>query len=97
MIDRESKKERLKTKSQASRAKADELLNDELEILRKANKTDIENLCPKTASEELYNKLIAEVNESTRQNESVAELNNRVKKLGSDAIHLAKDIVKLLR
>ena len=96
MTEREIKKEKLRIKSLRSRQRADELLEDELQALQNATRTDLENLRPNITDEETYNKLIAAVEEATRRNEDLAQLKARLEKLGSTAISVVRKAARLL-
>jgi len=96
MGDRAKKKAELKKQSEKAAMKADEILATDLEALKNATKTDIEGLRPKVEDQETYDRLIAVVEESTRNNESLAQLKGRIEKLGATALSLAKSVVRLL-
>ncbi len=96
MNDREKKKERLKKISRESREKADAALSEELQALKEATDTKLEELRPRVTDEATYDKLIAEVKEATARNESLAQLKERVKKLGPVALCVLKESRKLL-
>jgi len=96
MNDREKRKEELRKKSKVSKERTDALLSEEIEALKKATRIDLEKLRPKITDKEEYDKLIAEVEESTNKNESTTELKGRIEKLGSKAINIVKEAMKLL-
>lgn len=96
MNDRKKKKDELKNQSAEAAKRADELLENELEALKQATTTDLESLRPHVADEETYNKLIEVVEESTRNNESLAQLKERIEKLGEIGLSMAKRIIQLL-
>jgi hypothetical protein len=97
MSDREEKKKKLRDLARQSKQKADELLEDELRVLAEATQSDLEALRPKITDEQTYQKLIAAVRESTSKNESLAELKDRLEKVGSGLSQVAKVAVKLLK
>jgi uncharacterized protein (DUF342 family) len=96
MNERETKKEELRQRSQESRRRADQLLQDELEALKNATRTDLEALRPDMTDENTYDELIAAIEEATRRNEDLAQLKERLEKLGSAAVVVAKKAVNLL-
>jgi len=97
MSAKDDLKAKLAQKSAESRARADALLADEYEILKKATRTDLEALRPKITDQALYDQLIALVEEATQKNMDLALLQQRLKTLGSGAIQLSKEVVKLLK
>jgi len=92
MNDREKKKERLRRKSRIAREKADAALAEELQALKKATDTKLEELRPRITDEVTYDKLIAEVKEATARNESLAQFRERVEKLGPAALRVVKEL-----
>ncbi|GAH58722.1 unnamed protein product [marine sediment metagenome] len=96
MNEREKRRKILRDKAEESSIRTDKLLENELESLRKATRSDLERLRPRIADEATYNRLIAIVEESTRLQENLAELKGRIESLGSKAIRSARDILKLL-
>ena len=96
MNDREERKKKLMALAEESKKQTDELLADELNALKAATRTDLEKLRPKVVDEASYNKLISAVEESTRSNESLAQLKDRIEKLGGEVIRISKVAVKLL-
>jgi len=96
MSDREERKRRLRKASREAALRADELLEAEFQVLRKASSEDWESLRPKVTSAEEYEKLIAAVREATRLNESAADFRTRIEGLGSETMKIAKTVVKFL-
>lgn len=96
MTSREDKKEKLRVLARESKKKVDEILVDELQILRAATTTDLEKLRPKVTDEATYDKVISAVGESTRDNESKAQLKQRVVGLGSKGINMVGELFDLL-
>jgi len=96
MKSREEQKADLKRKAKKTTAKVERLLADELSALKEVTRTDLEKLRPKITDEETYQRLIDAVEESTRRNESIAQLKSRVEKLGAKAVEIAKKIAGLL-
>ncbi len=97
MSDREEKEKRLKELSKEARKEADGELENELKALLEVTRSDLEKLRPKVSDETSYNKLIAAVEEATQRNESLAELKNRIEKLGTEVVRLGKEAAKLLK
>jgi hypothetical protein len=86
----------LEQQSEAAAKETDELLSEELDALKDATAADMESLKPKITDKKIYDKLIDAVKESTDKNESLAQLEARLKTLGTTAIKVAKEAVKLL-
>jgi transposase len=86
----------LERQSEEAAKETDELLSEELDALKDATAADMESLKPKITDKETYAKLIDAVKESTDKNESLAQLEARLKTLGTTAIKVAKEAVKLL-
>ncbi len=87
----------LEKQSKESANEADEMLSEELNALKKATTDDMESLKPKITDKETYDKLINAVRESTDKNESIAQLGDRLRTLGTTAINVGKEAVKLLK
>ena len=92
MNDRAKKKERLKRISIESRKKADAALSEELQALKEATGTKLEELRPHVTDESTYDRLVAEVKEATSRNESLAQFKERVEKLGPAALRVVKEL-----
>jgi len=97
MNGREERKKKLRDLAKESKKFADEVLESELRALMDANRSDLEKLRPKVTNEATYSKIIAAVEESTRCNESLAELKDRIEKLGSEVVVVIKEAAKLLK
>lgn len=97
MNKRAEKKKKLRELGLESKKRTDELLESELQALKMTTRTDLERLLPKVTDEASYNQLISVVEESTRCNESLAQLKDRLEKLGSNVIRIGKEAVKLLK
>lgn len=89
-------KDDLRKAAMESAAEADALLEKEYNSLKKLTSTDYEKLKPQVVDKELLDKLIQIVQEATNNNLSLAEFEERAKKLGEGVVVLAKDIIKLL-
>ncbi len=57
----------------------------------------LESLKPRISDKASFDQLVAAVKESTRQNEDIAQLQNRLKTLGSGVLAVAKEAAGLLR
>ena len=79
----------------AAKAATDDLA-EEFKALQDATIADLEKLKPKVSDSEAYDKLIVAVKEATAKNESIAEFKNRLQKLGSNVVALAKEVKGLL-
>jgi len=87
----------LRKKSRESAAKADQLLEHELESLKGATSIDLESLRPKLSLDaESFDQLVEAVQQATQRNESIAELKHRLEKLGSTVVAVAKKASTLL-
>lgn len=86
----------LEQQSEEAAKETDELLSKELDALRNATAADMESLKPKITDKETYDKLIDAVKQSTDNNESLAQLETRLKTIGTAVIKVAKEAVKLL-
>ncbi len=87
----------LEKQSEDAAKETDEMLSEELDALKNATAADMASLKPKITDKETYDKLIDAVKESTDKNESLAQLEARLKTLGTTAIKVAKEAVKLLK
>lgn len=96
MGDREERKKKLQEAANKSKQVADELLDADLQALKKATLSDMEVLRPKVSDKEAFEKLIGAVKESTSRNESMAQLKNRLEKAGGQVMQIAKESVELL-
>jgi hypothetical protein len=96
MSSKEELKKRMKEKAAASAANTDALLENELQALQEATKTDLEALRPKVSDPETYKKLMDIVVQSSRANENIGQLQERMEKAGSQVVKLAKKVYGLL-
>lgn len=87
----------LEKQSEDAAKETDEMLSEELDALKNATAADMESLKPKITDKETYDKLIDAVRESKDKNESLAQLEARLKTLGTTAIKVGKEAVKLLK
>jgi hypothetical protein len=96
MDAREERKRRLAEAADESAKVADAMLENRLKALKAATRTDLEKLKPQVADTATYNKLIAVIEESTRKNESLAQLKDRVHALGKEVVGMVKQVTTLL-
>ena len=97
MNDRNERKKSLREKAKESMREAEEILEGELKALMDATTVELEKLRPNIGDEEIYNKLLNAVNEATTKNENLAQLQDRLKTLGTDIIRTAKKAASLLK
>ena len=72
-------------------------LKDEEVALLARTSIDWEELRPKVADKETYDRLIAAVNASTQKNESMAALKDRLKDLGEKGLAVTSKVISLLK
>jgi hypothetical protein len=96
MTSREERRRRLREASKEAAEAASALLADELAALQGATTVDLEALRPKVKDKASLDALIAAVAESTRQNESKAQLRRRITKLGEGVVSVAGRVARLL-
>lgn len=72
-----------------------ELSDDEVNLLITTS-IEWESFRPKVSDQELYDKLIAAVEESTQKNENLAMLKTRLETLGKEGLALAKKVAGLI-
>ena len=89
-------RDRLKRASREAADETDRQLEAEITALKSATTADLEALKPHITDAEIYAQLIAAVKESTDRNESIAQLRDRVKRLGAGVLGVAKKAVGLL-
>jgi hypothetical protein len=89
-------KDDLEKASQEAIEETDALLSDEYNSLKQATKSDLNALRPKVSDPALYDKIIPIIAEATQNNLSLAELQQRLESLGTGAVKLGKEVVKLL-
>lgn len=87
----------LEKQSEDAVKETDEMLSEDLDVLKNATVSDMESLKPKITDKETYDNLIDAVKESIGKNESLAQLEARLKTLGTTAIKVGKEAVKLLK
>ena len=67
----------------------------ELEVLTRTS-IDWEALRPQVTDQDAFNRLMAAVNASTKNNESKAQLKNRLQALGTEGLAVAKRVASLV-
>jgi hypothetical protein len=72
-----------------------ELQDDEASLLKTTN-VDLATLRPQVSDKASFDALVSAVEESTRKNESIAELKDRLQALGSGVLAVAKEVSGLL-
>ncbi len=72
-----------------------ELADEEVGILLRTS-IDWEGLRPQVTNAAVYDQLIAVVQESTRKNESIAQLRGRLQQLGQEGLKLVKKVIGLI-
>lgn len=97
MTAKDDLKEKLRKKSAESAARADLLLAEELNSLRRMTRTDLETLRPKITDQKAYDELIAIVEEASSKNMDLALLQQRLEKLGSNVVQVGKEVLRLLK
>jgi len=96
MSSKEELKKRMAEKAAESAAKTNALLENELQALQQATKTDLEALRPKVSDQESYKKLIDIVDQSSRANENIGQLQERIERAGTQVVTLAKKVYGFL-
>lgn len=79
---------------QAFRQTDEELAEREAEVLLQTT-IDWEELRPQIDGGEVYDQLIAEVQDATRKNEDLAQLKERIQTLGTEGIQMARKVIEL--
>jgi hypothetical protein len=97
MTEKDDLKEKLRKKSAESAARANLLLAEELNSLRRMTRTDQETLRPKITDQKAYDELIAIVEEASSKNMDLALLQQRLEKLGSNVVQVGKEVLRLLK
>lgn len=89
-------KDDLEKASRESVEETDAMLSDDFNLLKRATKRDLVALRPKVSDPALYDKLIPIIIKATQDNISLAEFQKRLERLGTGAVKLGKEVVKLL-
>jgi hypothetical protein len=82
--------------SHEDRSTAEELMAIELAVLQGATPADLEALRSVVSDLHLYELLIATVRESTKNDESLAQLGERIKRLGTEGTRLAREAAGMI-
>jgi hypothetical protein len=80
-----------------TKAKADALLTDDEATLLAATDVDLAGLRPQVSDAASFDKLVEAVMESTAENESIAQLKQRLTDLGAGVLGVAKEVAPLLK
>jgi len=75
----------------------DEELSDQEASMLKETGVTLEGLRPQVSDKASFDKLIEAVNAATANNESVAQLQNRLKSLGAGVVKVAKVVVDIIK
>jgi hypothetical protein len=86
----------LEKASQESIEETDALLAGEYTALKQATRRNLDALRPKVSDPALYDKIIPIINEATQNHLALAEFQQRLESLGTGAVKLGKEVVKLL-
>ena len=78
-----------------SAAAADAKLKDQETALLARTAVNLSALRPQISDKASFDALIAAVNESTRRNESIAQLRERITTLGKGALAVAKEVAAI--
>ena len=93
-------KDKLAKAREASKKAAQETndrLADDIAALSKLTAIDLQKLKPKVKDQVAYNLLINAVQESTTKNEGLAQLKERVEKLGDSAKDALREVIDLVK
>lgn len=83
--------------SKKTKEKVDEILKeDELSLLLDTQ-IDLDSLRPQVSDQESFNKLIEAVQTATNQNESIAQLRERVVGLGEGVVKIGKEVFDIIK
>jgi len=87
----------LEKASQESIEETDALLLEEFNSLKCATRKDLDALRPKVSDPAIYDKIIPIIADATQNNLALAEFQQRLEKLGADAVKVGKEVIKLLK
>jgi len=87
----------LEKASQESIEETDALLLEEFNSLKRATRKDLDTLRPKISDPVLYDKIIPIIADATQNNLALAEFQQRLEKLGTDAVKVGKEVIKLFK
>ncbi|GJL89847.1 MAG: hypothetical protein DHS20C03_35560 [Minwuia thermotolerans] len=94
-FDRNAFQRRVNKARAETRAALDGQFGNHYRALRGLSESEIEAITPDRTDEEVYEVLMATVQEATRQNIEQAELVDRIKELGSVAVSIARKVPSL--
>ncbi len=97
METHEERMTRLRKVSQDAAAAADTLLAEELGALQKATQADLAALRPKVQDKASFDLLVQAVSASTKANEDLAQLKQRITALGKGVAGMAQAVVTILK
>jgi len=80
----------------AAKETDEELSAQEASMLKETG-VNLEGLRPQVSDKASFDKLIEAVNAATANNESVAQLQNRLKTLGAGVVKVAKEVVDIIK
>lgn len=95
MSNRDNQKKEMKKKADAAMKKTNDALSEDLAKLDAKTSITLDKLLPIVADPELCERLIAEVETATQQNENIGALKERLTKIGLSAVQIASVIAKL--
>jgi hypothetical protein len=81
--------------AEATAQETNEYLKEREVLMLQSTKIDINSLRPQISDKESFDKLIQAVAESTKQNENIAALKDRLTGLGEGVVKVAKEVYKL--
>jgi len=87
---------RMREAADRAASDTDQELSAQLSALKETTTSNLEALKPQITDKESYEKLIQAVAESTQRNESLAQLEGRIRSLGSAVVSVAGKAAKLL-
>jgi hypothetical protein len=82
--------------SRKTKEKVDAELADMEATLLANTSVDLQSLRPQISDKESFDKLIEAVKVSTRQNEDIAELRQRISSLGANVVKVAKEVAAIV-
>jgi hypothetical protein len=76
--------------------KVDQMLKDREASVLMDTTVDLESLRPNISDGASFDKLMAAVNQATRQNEDIARFKQRIVEMGSEVVKVAKEVIGML-
>jgi len=77
-------------------SEADDALGSREAALLAGTSVDLDSLRPQVSDKASFDALVVAVGESTRRNESIAQLQQRVQDMGKGALSVAKEVAAIL-